>query len=87
MNMYTTEGKRKSRMNESLHCNCDVDDNHSHETDCLVGAIHEVAYALRLLGNADAATSMGAFEAFGAVVQEGFLNLTSVIENIGNDRE
>jgi|TARA_Y100000034_G_C6850139_1_gene385607 hypothetical protein len=87
--MYTANGKRKGKMNESLHCDCNVnnDTRNEHEFDCLVGSIYAVARALKLLGNADASTSMGAFEAFGAVVQEGFLNLTSVIENIGNNRE
>jgi len=73
-------------MSEALHCDCETENNHNHETDCLVGAIHGVAFALRLLGNADAATSMGAIEAFGAVVEEGFSNLTSVIGDIGNNR-
>ena len=77
--MYTAEGKKRSEMREGLHCNCDVEDNHSHETDCLVGAIHGVAYALKLLGNADATTSMGAIEALGAIVQEGLLGITREI--------
>ena len=66
-------------------CNCQ-DEANSHNNDCLIGAIHGVARALRLLGNADAATSMGAIEAFGAVVEEGFSNLTSAIGDIGNNR-
>ena len=76
-------------MSEALHCDCvGIDDGtvSGHNLDCLVGSIHAVARALRLLGNADAATSMGAFEAFGAVVQEGLLGITSEIANIGNDR-
>ena len=75
-------------MNESLHCDCNVnnDTRNEHEFDCLVGSIYAVARALKLLGNADAATSMGAVEALGAVIQEGLLGITSVIENIGNDR-
>jgi len=59
-----------------LHCLCSVDGveatRDDHRFDCLVGAVHGVARALRLLGNHDAATSMGAIEALGAVVQEGF---------------
>ena len=59
-----------------LHCLCSVDGveatRDDHRFDCLVGSIHAVAGALRLLGNANAATSMGAIEALGAVVQEGF---------------
>ena len=59
-----------------LHCLCRVDEadavRDDHRFDCLVGSIHAVAGALRLLGNANAATSMGAIEALGAVVQEGF---------------
>jgi len=75
-------------MSEALHCDCDIDDGtvSAHNLDCLVGSIHAVARALRLLGNADAATPMGAIEALGAVVEEGLLGTTSVIENIGNDR-
>jgi len=75
-------------MSEALHCDCDIDDGtvSEHNLDCLVGSIHAVARALRLLGNANAATSMGAIEALGAVVEEGLLGITSVIENIGNDR-
>ena len=59
-----------------LHCLCGVDGltatRDEHRLNCLVGSIHAVAGALRLLGNNDAATSMGAIEALGAVVQEGF---------------
>jgi len=59
-----------------LHCLCSVDGGEAtrddHRFDCLVGSIHAVAGALRLLANNDAATSMGAIEALGAVVQEGF---------------
>ena len=77
--MYTAEGKKRGEMTEGLHCNCNVEDNHSHETDCLVGAIHGVAYALKLLGNADATTSMGAIEALGAIVQEGFGDIARAI--------
>ena len=73
-------------MSEALHCDCDIDDGtvSEHNLDCLVGSIHAVARALRLLGNADAATSMGAFEAFGAVAEEGFLNLSGAIGDISN---
>jgi len=67
--MYTADGKKKGRMNESLHCNCETEDNHNHETNCLVGAIHGVAFALKLLGS--------------AVVQEGLSELTVAIGGIG----
>jgi len=75
-------------MNKTLHCDCNVnnDTRYEHEFDCLVGSIYAVARALKLLGNADAATSMGAIEAFGAVVEEGFLNLNAAIGDISNDR-
>jgi hypothetical protein len=66
----------EDRMSVSLHCDCDVDGAQAtrdeHRLDCLIGSIQEVAHALKLLGNANAATSMGAIEALGAVVQEGF---------------
>jgi hypothetical protein len=42
-----------------------------------------VAGALRLLGNANAATSMGAIEALGAVVQEGFGDIARAIYDEG----
>ena len=70
-----------------LHCLCGVDganavrDDHRH--DCLVGSILEVAHALKLLGNANAATSMGAIEALGAVVQEGFGDIARAIYGEG----
>ena len=70
-------------MSEALHCDCGVERNDSHESDCLVGAIHGVACALRLLGNADAATSMGAIEAFGLVVQEGLGDIARAVMGEG----
>ena len=66
-------------MSEALHCDCGVERNDSHESDCLVGAIHGVAYALKLLGNADAATSMGAIEAFGLVVRDGLTDISNAM--------
>lgn len=38
---------------------------------CIADSITDVARALRLLGNADAATPMGGMEAIGAVLKEG----------------
>jgi len=67
-------------MSEALHCDCDVEDIHSHENNCLVGAIDSVAFALKLLGNADAATPMGAIEAFGGVIEEGISKIILAIE-------
>lgn len=37
----------------------------------IANELSSVAYALRALGNADAATPMGALEAFGLVMKEG----------------
>ena len=70
-------------MSEALHCDCGVERNDSHETDCLVGAIHGVARSLRLLGNHDAATSMGAIEALGLVVRDGLGDIASTMDRKG----
>jgi len=69
-------------MSGSLHCDCDLGDGtaNDHDLDCLVGSIHAVACALKLLGNADAATSMGAIEALGKVVQEGFGDIAGAVK-------
>ena len=70
-----------------LHCLCNVDGlkatRDEHRLDCLVGSILEVAHALKLLGNANAATPMGAIEALGAVVQEGFGDIARAINGEG----
>ena len=67
-----------------LHCDCSVDGSEAtrdgHRFDCLVGSILEVAHALKLLGNNGAATSMGAIEALGAVVQEGFGDIARAMQ-------
>ena len=44
-------------------------------------ALREVAYALRQLGNAGAATPMGAIEAFGLVVKDGLEGIASAISD------
>ena len=41
-----------------------------------------VVYALKCLGNADAATPMGAMEAFGVVMQEGMASIASAINDL-----
>jgi len=64
-------------MSAALHCDCYGSSDHN--LDCLVGSIHAVARALRLLDNADAGTPMGAVEALGAVVQEGFRDIARAI--------
>ena len=70
-----------------LHCLCSVDGGEAtrddHRFDCLVGSIHAVAGALRHLGNNDAATSMGAIEALGAIVQEGFGDIARAMNGEG----
>ena len=73
-------------MDGSLHCDCGNGDGSvilDHNSDCLVGSIYAVARALRLLGNANAATPMGAIEALGAVVQEGFGDIARAINGDG----
>lgn len=44
-------------------------------------ALNNVALQLKYLGNGDAATTMGAIEAFGVVVKEGFESLVSAISD------
>jgi hypothetical protein len=67
-------------MSAALHCDCaEKYGSSDHNLDCLVGSIHAVARALRLLDNADAGTPMGAVEALGAVVQEGFRDIARAI--------
>ena len=43
-------------MSNTLHCDCDIDDGtvSEHNLNCLVGAIHAVARALRSLDNTQA---------------------------------
>ena len=74
-------------MTRELHCECEIDDgtNHHHRHDCLVGAIDHVANAIKLLGNADAYTQMGAIEAFGVVVKEGLSELSSAVDGLRSD--
>ena len=68
-------------MSDALHCNCFVNESPvaEHIPDCLVGAVLTVAHALTILGNADAATSMGAIEAFGLVVRDGLADISNAI--------
>jgi hypothetical protein len=44
--------------------------------------IADLARAVKLLGNADAATPMGAMEAFGLVMKDGLGGIASAIESI-----
>ena len=48
--------------------------------DDLTRSVEKVAEALRLLGNADAATPMGAIEGLGAVFKEGFERVADAIK-------
>ena len=70
-------------MSETLHCDCDVNDDtrKEHEFDCLVGSIYAVASALKLLGNADAATSMGAIESLSSGLQSGLTDIAGAIDS------
>ena len=52
------------------------------ETEELTGAINNIAAALRLLGNADACTPMGALEAYGAVVLEASQTIYSGLHEV-----
>lgn len=49
------------------------------EDASIPAALREVAYALRQLGNADAATPLGAMEALGLVLKEGLELVASTI--------
>ena len=68
-------------MSKVLHCDCDVNEDKTeyffHFPDCLVGAVLTVAHALTVLGNNDAATSMGAIEALGVVVRDGLADISN----------
>ena len=68
-------------MSDELHCLCFVAERPmaEHMPDCLVGAVLTVARALTALGNNDAATSMGAIEALGAVVRDGLADITNAM--------
>lgn len=48
-------------------------------------ALLRVAYALRMLGNADAATPMGALEALGGAIKEGLESLSDSIGCLENE--
>jgi hypothetical protein len=60
-------------------------DSDDYETDlqAVADGLFAVAAAIKLLGNADAATSMGGLEALGKVVREGFESLASSVSGIG----
>jgi hypothetical protein len=49
----------------------------------IAGALLNVAYQLRCLGNGNASTSMGAIEGLGVAVKEGLDGIASVIEMRG----
>jgi len=48
----------------------------------LAAAVDRVAVQLKYLGNGDAATTMGAIEAFSVVVKDGFETLASSVDHI-----
>ncbi len=50
----------------------------------LTHAVADVAHALRLLGNADASTPMGALEAHGAAMIEASENIASGLHDIAD---
>ena len=50
----------------------------------IADAVFDVARALRLLGNADASTPMGALEAHGAMVLEASENIAGGLDNIAD---
>jgi hypothetical protein len=56
------------------------DDDRSAEENT-AHALFAIAYQLKCLGNADAATPMGAMEALGAVLKEGFEGLAAAIHD------
>jgi hypothetical protein len=49
----------------------------------LAQAVASVALQLKFLGNADAATPMGAIEAFGKVMQDGLSEIGTALSEIG----
>jgi len=55
-------------MDSIMHCDCGVDMDEDHDSDCLVGAIHGIAHNLERLGNNNAGTSMGAIEGLGLAI-------------------
>ena len=71
-------------MTRELHCECKIDDgtNNYHRNDCLVGAIDGVADSIKLLGNADAHTRMGAIETLSLSLKEGLSELSSSIDEL-----
>jgi hypothetical protein len=60
-------------------------DSEDYETDlqAVADGLFAIASAIKLLGNADAVTPMGAFETLGKVVKEGFETLASSIDSVG----
>jgi hypothetical protein len=61
-------------------------DSDDYETDlqAVADGLFAVAAAIKLLGNADAATSMGGLEALGEVVREGFESLAISVSGVGS---
>jgi hypothetical protein len=59
-------------------------ESEEYETDlqAVADGLFAIAAAIKLLGNADAATSMGAIEALGKVIKEGFESLASSFETL-----
>ena len=53
----------------------------------IASSLDSVASALRYLGNADAATPMGAIEALGLEVQNGFSSISSSINEVSRALE
>ena len=56
-------------------------------TDALLyvgDGLHAIARSIHLLGNADAATPMGAIEALGAVLKESLSSISSSLDGIGS---
>jgi len=54
------------------------------DQQAIADGLFAIARAIRDLGNADAATPMGAIEALGVVVKEGFQHIASAIEERNN---
>jgi len=53
------------------------------EESQLADALDRIAYALRQLGNADAATPMGGMEALGKELSESIRDIAGAVENTG----
>ena len=92
MSSANCSNERASVDNDLHDCFIATEASGSHLEGCnltdalfhIAASLDGVAKAIRDLGNADAATPMGAMEAFGVVVKEGLQQLTEALDGIRN---